>query len=312
MVNGDAQCQDFVAQRRILSAWVRVSFGTPDLVLDMAENYRVCIIMPKGYAHSSAFIEIAHLLVSSLTSLGLSCDIKLNDLAPDRINVLLGFHLLNYNDGLRQYRYIPYQLEQLSEKEGAYSENVRLLLSHATEVWDYSLENIAFLGSRGIRAKHLPVGYHQDLDRIPDSADREFDVLFYGSIGGRRKPVLDRICANPRLKVKLLFGAYGRQRDEYIARSKIVLNVHYYETKIFEAVRISYLLNNRCFVLSEESAANPYAEVDIPLVPYGDLEKMCEYYVQHAEERNLMRLKAHGQFSGGYPMVELVRQVVLA
>ena len=51
-----------------------------------------------------------------------------------------------------------------------------------------------------------------------------------------------------------MFGAYGKERDDLIARAKVVLNVHFYEAKVLEMVRVSYLLANRCCVLSEISS----------------------------------------------------------
>ena len=36
------------------------------------------------------------------------------------------------------------------------------------------------------------------------------------------------------IKVKCLFGVYGKDRDDWIAKSKLVLNMHMYDSKIFE------------------------------------------------------------------------------
>ena len=56
------------------------------------------------------------------------------------------------------------------------------------------------------------------------------------------------------LKVIHLFGSYGKSRDEFIGRAKLLLNMHLYEAKILEVVRISYYLANKCAVLSEFSS----------------------------------------------------------
>jgi hypothetical protein len=47
---------------------------------------------------------------------------------------------------------------------------------------------------------------------------------------------------------------YGQARDALVARARIQLNVHYYEAKVFEVVRVSYLLANGRFVVSETGA----------------------------------------------------------
>ena len=275
-----------------------------------SERYRVCIIMPNGYIHSSAFVEVAFLLKASLGSVGIDCDLKLNEPAPDRINVILGSHLIKWSDDLSRYKYIPYQLEQLSANEGAYNENLRAILQSAWAVWDYSLENIEFLASQGITAHHLPVGYHAALEQLPTAPQKDVDVLFYGSIGGRRSPVLEALAARGDLQIKTLFGVYGRDRDSWISRSKMVLNVHYYAVKIFEAVRISYLLNNRCFVLSEESAINPYPGVSIPTATYDTLVDATVHYANQAQERTRLAAEAYEQFKMLYPMEKLVERVL--
>jgi hypothetical protein len=53
------------------------------------------------------------------------------------------------------------------------------------------------------------------------------------------------------LNVEATFGVYGEQRDRLIGRSKLLLNMHFYDAKVLEVVRISYYLANQCAVLSE-------------------------------------------------------------
>jgi hypothetical protein len=276
----------------------------------MPEAYRVVIIMPQGYIHSSCFLETAILIKASCDSLGIDCDVKLNEMSKDRINIILGGHLITYADSLKAYRYIPYQLEQLSSNEGAWSQNLQSILGNAYEVWDYSIENISFLKGRGIAARHLPVGYHPALERIPRSQPEDIDVLFYGSVGGRRKSILDTLAATPGIAFKLLFGAYGEQRDAVIGRSKIILNIHYYPVKIFEAVRISYLINNRCFVLSEESPINPYPGVDVCMTSYERILDRIQYYLSAPAERDRIRQSVYQQFKQLYPMPALLAKII--
>jgi hypothetical protein len=280
----------------------------------MKDRFRVVIIVPAGYKHSLCFTEVAFLLRNSLSSLGLSCDLTVNEMAKDRTNIILGFHLLSFGDYLSSYEYIPYQLEQLSAAEGVFSDNVKNILSHAAAVWDYSLENIEFLGRQGISAKHLPVGFHESLEQIRQAEEKDIDVLFFGSLGERRQAVLDKLDKTGRVRVKTLFGVYGKERDEYIGRSKILLNIHYYTTKIFEAVRVSYLLNNRCCVVSEESSVYPYTGVNIPLVAYDSLAEKCLDILDKGEAdaasyRNTGQT-SYQEFKTRYEMKDLIKNVL--
>ncbi len=274
----------------------------------MKDKYRVCLIQPQGYPHSQCFQEIALLLESSLNSSGAECDMRVNEFAQDRINVILGYHLIKFDEALLRFRYVPYQLEQLEAKEGWYSENVRLMLENAHEVWDYSKENIELLNRLNIKAKHLPIGYHESLELIDHKPEKDIDILFYGSMGERRKRITDELREIANIKV--LFGVYGKQRDEFISSSKIILNVHFYPTEIFEAPRISYLLNNGCFVVSEASPFNPYEAVNLCLVPFDKIVETCAYYLKRPEEVESMRKAAYAEFKKNYPMIESVRNVI--
>jgi hypothetical protein len=276
----------------------------------MKDRYRVVIIVPAGYKHSLCFSEVAFLLRNSLADNGFDCDIKVNELATDRTNIILGFHLLAFGDYLSSYKYIPYQLEQLSAAEGAFSDNMKNILSRGIAVWDYSLENIEFLKPQGIAARHLPVGFHQSLEQVPHAGEKDIDVLFYGSLGERRQRILNKLESSGHARVKTLFCVYGKERDERIGRSKILLNIHYYSIKIFEAVRVSYLLNNRCCVVSEESPVYPYKGVNIPMASYDDLAGKCLEILDKGDEYGAVGEASYREFKTRYEMKTLIKNVL--
>ncbi|MBD3421015.1 MAG: hypothetical protein GF398_12920 [Chitinivibrionales bacterium] len=274
------------------------------------EKYRICIVAPPGYVHAACFTEVAYLLKSSFDTLGLEGDIVANSMDIARINIVLGCHLLQFEEQLKAYRYVPYQLEQLSLNEGAFNDNLRNVLAHAYQVWDYSQENIEFLSRFDIPAQLLPVGYHENLEVIPQSVDKTVDVLFYGSVQQRRKAILDRLAADPGIRLKHLFGAYSKERDAWIAQAKIVLNIHHYSARIFEAVRISYLLNNRCFVISEHSDVYPYAGVNLVRVSYDNLVAACREYAQQPGRMHEIAAGNYTEFKTNFAMPSLLQKVL--
>jgi hypothetical protein len=275
----------------------------------MNEKFRIVLAIPSGYAHAKCFTEAAFLLKNSLQDLGRECDIAINDFSPDRTNVVLGYHLLAAGDRLRFYRYIPYQLEQLSASESVFSDNVKNILSGAAAVWDYSRENIQFLARHGIAAQHLLVGYHPALEMIPKGAAKDIDVLFFGSMVDRRKKVLDGLAA-AGARVHALFGVYGKERDAFIARARIVINIHYYSSKIFEAIRTSYLFNNACCVVSEESEVYPYPGVSAMLVPYERLVDTCLGLLEENGAPDELGQRNYEDFRAGYLMRDMVKKLV--
>ncbi len=277
--------------------------------MTVEEKYRICIIVPEGNPHAACFTEVGVLLKSTFLSAGISCDITLNDLDNERINIILGANLLDPRTFSPSARYIIYQLEQLSDDEGWYTDSKLSLFEKAFAVWDYSLQNIVFLKSHGIFAHYLPLGYHPALEQIKVQTDRDIDILFFGSRNGRREEILNTLHQQG-LNVKALFGLYGNDRDAYIARSKIILNIHFYSVNIFEAVRVSYLLNNRCFIVSEESSGYPYEGVSIPLVPYDDIIETCTDFLNHRDEMDEKRERMYSEFKELYPMEKLLKNLL--
>jgi hypothetical protein len=275
----------------------------------MNEQYRVVLVIPPGYIHARCFAETAFLLKNSLVDVGKDCDIAINDFAKNRTNIVLGYHLLGTPDIPGLFRYIPYQLEQLSASENLFSDKIRSLLEGAAEIWDYSQENIEFLANQGISARHLPVGYHPSLEMISKGVLKDIDILFFGSMADRRKNVLDTLSESGA-NVKTLFGVYGKDRDALIARARIVINIHYYSSKIFEAIRTSYLFNNACCVVSESSEQYPYPNVAAALVDYDSLASKCMEILATPGATNMLGQQNYEEFRTHYIMKDMVRPLV--
>ncbi len=184
-------------------------------------------------------------------------------------------------------------LEQLQSSTLLPPHYLARLLRHT--VWDYSAANVRLLRSRGAQdVTRIPLGYVPELTRIV-SAEPDIDVLFYGSLNPRRSAVLDQLSA-AGARVERLFGLYGAQRDAYIARSKIVLNMHFYESKTLEVVRIFYLLANRVFVISERGADPEEAarfEGGLVFCGYEQLASNCLRYLGDPRARQLIAASGH-------------------
>jgi hypothetical protein len=90
------------------------------------------------------------------------------------------------------------------------------------------------------------------------------------------------------LKVEILFGVYGEKRDEYISRSKVILNCHNYNSELFEIVRCFYLMTNRKAIVSE---INQTTKIDqryklgIYGSPYEELVENCIKVVKNIDLR---------------------------
>lgn len=258
-------------------------------------KYSIFIVTPPHYTHSRCFEEVAHSLNEALIGLGQQSSITtIIDKTADK-TIILGAHLLHPEDIGNIPGGIIYQLEQLPSVSDttrtslAITENYWTILSQA-EIWDYSERNIDILSTHGIKAKLLPIGYSPGLTNILPATE-DIDVLHMGSMNPRRGKILYELQSRG-LKVMQLFNCYGKERDAFIAKAKVIINIHYYDAKIFEIVRCSYLMANRKFVLSEhgldEKLETPYS-AGIAFTPYVYLVRDCVKYLSRPEMMDMRK-----------------------
>ncbi len=273
-----------------------------------SRSARFCIC----YARQQAvpyFREVAELLRLSLRDLGCEPDVRVAELHPHVCNIILDYHNIPYSEDLRRFAYVPYQLEQLSEDFGRYTKNARKVLDCASWVWEYAQENREFLHKKGIDSVYAPLGWHPGRTVLPETEHKDIDVLFYGALNERRIAVLEQLL-QAGVNLKVLQDVWGEERDAYIARSKIVLNVHYYPTMIMETVRLCHLLNNKICVVSEAAAANPLKLAGLFTAEYEKLAPACLALLRNETMREDLRNANAAAFAAHYPMVETVRRAL--
>ena len=243
-------------------------------------RFAVAVVSPPSNPTvGGGFREIAEALHHALLALGHDSVLTNRlDLDERRTIVFGANHLIHY--GLEVPKNpIFYNLEQLGDDSPwmAMPEFIDLFRRYPN--WDYSQANVEYLAALGLpRPTYVPIGYVPELTRIAP-APEDIDVLFYGMLSERRYAVL-RDLRDRGLRVKWLSGVLGASRDAWIARSKIVLNVHYWEAKIFEIARVSYLLANRRTVVSERGA-DPTLERDLESgVAFADYDELVDRCVE--------------------------------
>ncbi|MDQ8046419.1 MAG: hypothetical protein AAGC46_16760, partial [Solirubrobacteraceae bacterium] len=113
---------------------------------------------------------------------------------------------------------------------------------------------------------HVPLGYDASMVNLtPTLPEPDIDVLFYGSMNDRRAAVLNKVRAQG-VMLGHMFGGFGLERDAAISRSRLIVNLHFYDSGILELPRMAYLWANRKPVISE---VNPDTEV-----PFGMRDHM--------------------------------------
>lgn len=186
-----------------------------------------------------------------LRDMGFQAGVVFNKTFPDAVNIIIGVHLLAPSViGRVPKKCIILNTEQIHSDNTPWMPNI-IAWAKNFPVWDYNQRNIEKWNELGVmNVGLLRLGYHPMLERIPKVKNKDIDVLFYGSIGERRKKILDELIA-AGVNLETAFGVYGPARDELISRSKVIINIHHYNSKIFEVVRAFYLMTNAKAVVSE-------------------------------------------------------------
>lgn len=267
---------------------------------------KVNIVRPIG-EHSGIFAEWAELLCYSILELGYEASISMSEFKPNQVNIVIGIHYSDqFLDELPEDAIII-NTEPLFGRPSN-PEWTHKIIKYASKyrIWDYDLRNIEIFKGLGFHDVQLfQFGYQPELERIPfyPDSERPIDVLFYGSTNLRRKIVLDKLSSR-NLHLATLFNSYGRDRDEKIARSKIVVNMHYEDVGSFEIVRNHYLLNNGVAIVSEISATTSIEARYLNCVvgsDYLDFESTCHKIIENPtyliqiREKALMEFKKHRQ-----------------
>ena len=224
------------------------------------------------------FAEIIELLQFSISDLGYQCDI-LAELPEDNTQlIVLAGQLLDQEtaDKLPDSAII-YQFEQLP----AFLTPTYEGLLRRCRVWDYAERNIDHLESIGIKnVAFVPLGYHPDLERIP-MAEKEYNILFYGSLSPSRESVINELNRR-QLGVKHLWQIYHTERDAYVAKSKVVLNLHSFKAEIHEIARTFYLMNNKVPIVAECNSTTyiyPWLRYAMVLPQYHQIPSACEKFL---------------------------------
>jgi len=275
-------------------------------------KFQICLIKPDNYIHSYAFLELAELIYFSLKEIGFEAALKFNEIEPSAKNIIIGSHLLDpclISDIPAST--IILNTEQIYKDAIDWNKNIFSWAS-SFEVWDYSVRNIEKFNELGVKkAKHFKIGFQKELARLDNSKNKDIDILFYGSINQRRQDILESL-AGAGLKIKTLFGVYGKERDEWIERSKIVLNLHFYNSQIFEIVRVFYLLTNSVAVVGEVNGAtsiDPVCLSGIYSAKYDDLGSKCIELIRDDSLRNRIQENALNSISR-YPQKLLTQEVL--
>jgi hypothetical protein len=254
----------------------------------VAQNFNIVHICIND--HKAVFEDVIVGLEAALNDLGVPCSRTENLFVEDAVNIVIGAVIFVSKPIIealrgRPYVYVLYQMEQLAAGLGHlpnYPDYLELM-RNASYIWDYSHTNIEHLAKLHItNVIHVPAGYNKSLEVLQHDQIKDIDVLFFGSMSPRREEIIQALRTQG-VKTSAANNAYGEERNSMITRAKIVLNLHSSEMNTLEEIRISFLLINKCFVISEHSDHNPYFD-GVVFCPYEQIVETCVTYLRSGDE----------------------------
>lgn len=275
-------------------------------------KFTVWIVRVAGNDHWQGLLEVAKGVVYSLETLGHEVAFATNNpgMAPGSRLIVFNAHLLPPDWKLPDDA-ILFNAEQVRlDVQWKNWHYTQLLRKH--RVWDYSETNIECLRELGVEhVVHCRVGYWPGLARFAPT-EETVDVLFIGPVNDRRLKVIQELDRR-KLLVKILFGVYGDERDRWIARPKVIVNIHFYPEPIFEIFRVSHLLANRKCVVTEDGGRDKELETlamaTTAYVFYENIADECARLVKDADRRREIATRGHDIFSK-LDSVEFVRDAL--
>lgn len=235
--------------------------------------------------------ELIETLAWGLEKLGIKVSLTENQLQAGCINIVFGAQILPVDTIMKlPAETIIYNLEQMGGLDLTQNP-VAVAIAERLQIWDYSESNLDSWRKLYLAfpVKYVPVGWAPVLARIPKPDVQDIDVLIYGKSSTLRLEIFDRLCQRG-LKCLFVCGLYGQARDELIARAKLVLNINLYaHSRIFEVVRVSYLLANAKAVVAdieEDTHMESDLRQAVALAPADKIVDTCVELVQDSARRN--------------------------
>jgi hypothetical protein len=243
------------------------------------------------------FSEIALCLRDQLRAAGYEAEHLVNEIDADGLSIVF----VPTDDWrsavghLDPARAVLFNMEQLGSDSPWSSAGYAQALAGWT-VADYNTANVQWLrraNGPDQRVHEVPIVPTASVvfAREPDEPPT-VDVLFFGTPNPRREHILEQLRA-AGLGVEVVSGAYGWELTPALQRARLVLHVHYYETRLFPIARMLQPVASGVPVVCETSlcpALNDWSDSGIVFADYDRLASACiELLAQPARQLDAVR-----------------------
>lgn len=176
-------------------------------------------------------------------------------------------------------------------------------------VWEYSKSNFQRNIELGYRnADYVALGWEPDAAELVPLADilpqaqQDIDVVFFGSLTRRRIVILEALLAlGLRVEINRVSHWTLEERNGYMRRAKVVLNLHNWEaSRVVEVPRLSILMRHRKAVVCElypDSEIEPWMRDAVVGAPYDRLVEAVEELLADAPRRAVLEREGLQRFT---------------
>lgn len=241
---------------------------------------KIHVKIPKNYIW---FVDLSTLLLQSLHDIG---HILTDEEEADLIIVIQS--LEGEQVPGKKYVLILTEQRQFVTQEG------KLVLGNSfkpDKIWssDYGFED----------TEYLVLGYHPCMEFQEDRL-KDINVSLLGSITARRRDFMLSV----KNKISVISQWKFVNKIDAVKRSRINLNLHSYgETSYTEWGRLSLLLANHAFVLSEKLYC------PLPVIQFSspaEYDELVDYYLTHEKEREEIAESTYQLYKTNYDMRDIM------
>ena len=240
------------------------------------------VVVPTHDTHLQCFAEVADSIACALQDLGHHALVE-RAVQPGTRGIFCGLPL-----GKLPADAIIYNGEQVN-RDSIWGARGLARLYQGHTVWDYSSINAARYPEHGLPVPQVVRPGYYRFDGRGENTTKSFDVAFVGSSNPRREQLLAELQGRGLTLLRVPFGVYGEARDDLLLGARLCINIHFYETAIFESVRCSHLASLGIPVLSEVSAGDEGTLYGMGGVPYRMLADFAETLICNPDTRRTQR-----------------------
>lgn len=244
----------------------------------------------------AVFADCIESMANSLRQLGCTAYITENTLVEEIVNIVwgIGTHYSKeydlYRDMTNNYKIIFMNMEQLGGGSALLDSEYYHLLAN-NKYFDYCFKNINYLRTISgleLNAQEFPL-LPISVENIAKESINEYDFAFFGAMNYRREKILKEFTNNG-YSIKVINGKYGNDLSNELLECKALLNVHYYETSLFEVARCIRPISMHMPILSEISympESVNWASSGIVFSEYSELLQSASKFMNPQNLKNM-------------------------